>query len=246
MKKLTALFIIYISIIMSGCSTASKDISARYVSPIQYSSYDCTQLQEESYRITRIVSELGGRIDEKASRDKLLVATPYTVWFVGGNQDQEAEYSRLKGEHDAVQQALIQKKCSQSDMPNYEQTSVPSSEAVIIVGKPQGGIYISPTVYRDYSCNDLNEEFIGVSRASSIASIQNIDNSLNNLSRQYNESALDRQTRELKAQELNSSQTNNEASYSARLYAIAKAANKIDGCQMTMDNSRIILSEKSR
>ncbi|MDN3488107.1 MULTISPECIES: hypothetical protein [unclassified Pseudoalteromonas] len=243
MNTLSKFSLVTLFTALTGCSTASKDISARYVSPIQYSSYDCTQLQEESYRITRIVSELGGRIDEKASRDKLLVATPYTVWFVGGNQDQEAEYSRLKGEYDAVQQSLIQKKCSQSDMPNYEQTSVPSSEAVIIVGKPQGSIYISPTIYKDYSCEDLNEEFIGVSRASNIASLQSIDDSISYLSTRYNDTALDRQTRELKAHELNNTQASNEANYDARLYALVKAASKINNCQMSMNNKKIILSK---
>lgn len=121
MKILPTLSLVSIFTIIAGCSSASKDISARYVSPIQYSSYDCSQLQEESYRLTRLVSELGGQIDEKASKDKFLVATPYTIWFVGGNKDKEAEYSRLKGEYDAVQQALIQKKCSKQEVIEQEQ-----------------------------------------------------------------------------------------------------------------------------
>lgn len=248
MNTLSKFSLVTLFTALTGCSTASKDISARYVSPIQYSSYDCSQLQEESYRITRIVSELGGRLDEAASNDKAITGVGVILFWpalfaLGGTGEQEAEYSRLKGEYDAVQQSLIQKKCSQPNKPSYNQTSAPSSESLILVEQPQGSIYISPTVYKDYSCEDLNEEFIGVSRASSIASLQSIDDSISNLSTQYNDTALDRQTRELKAHELNNTQASNEANYDARLYALVKAASKINNCQMSMNNKKIILSK---
>ena len=128
---------------------------------------------------------------------------------------------------------------------NYRQINATPvvQSTTITVNKPTGGVYISPTTYKDYTCDDLNEEFIGVSRASSQASLRNLDDSINNLSRRLNESALDRQTRELRSHELNSAQANNEANYDARLYAIAKAASKINGCQMSMNNKDIILSE---
>ena len=98
-----------------GCSTASKDIAAVYVSPIQYHAYDCEQLIAEIQRIHGRASQLAGRLDEAAGNDKALVATSLLFWptlfALGGTKQQEAEYARLRGEHDAAIQAAIQKKC---------------------------------------------------------------------------------------------------------------------------------------
>ncbi len=99
----------------AACSTASKDIAPVYVSPIQYQAYDCDQLIAEIQRIHGRASQLGGRLDEAASNDKAIVAGSLLLWPVlfalGGTKQQEAEYARLRGEHDAATQMAIQKKC---------------------------------------------------------------------------------------------------------------------------------------
>lgn len=105
-----------LSTLLAGCATASKDISATYVSPMQYQQYDCTQLQLESQRIQARYVELGGRLDQAASNDKALVGVGVILFWpalfaLGGTKQQEAEYGRLRGEYEAVQQAMIQKKC---------------------------------------------------------------------------------------------------------------------------------------
>jgi hypothetical protein len=104
---------------LAGCATSSKDISATYISPLQYQGYDCQQLNLESQRIQRRVVELGGRLDEAASNDKALVGVGMILFWpalfaLGGTKQQEAEYGRLRGEYDALQQAGIQKKCDAS------------------------------------------------------------------------------------------------------------------------------------
>jgi len=101
---------------LAACSTASKDITAAYVSPMQYQSYDCQQLTAESQRIQSRYLELGGRLDQAASNDKTLVGVGMILFWpalfaLGGTKQQEAEYARLKGEHDAVQQTSVQKRC---------------------------------------------------------------------------------------------------------------------------------------
>jgi len=101
--------------VISGCASSSKDLTPTYVSPLQYQTYNCEQLAAEEQRLRVRVSGLGGRIDDKADRDKLLVATPYTVWFVGGNKEQEAEFSRLSGELNALQQGGILRNCVAPD-----------------------------------------------------------------------------------------------------------------------------------
>lgn len=104
------------TILQYGCSTSSKNISASYVSPLQYQSYDCDQLSSEARRIQARVSELSGRLDKAASNDKwimtagLLVAWP-ALFALGGTKEQEAEFARLKGDYDAIHQSAVLKKC---------------------------------------------------------------------------------------------------------------------------------------
>jgi hypothetical protein len=103
-------------LILSGCATSSKDIATSYVSPVQYQNYDCAQIAAENQRIAGRVSQLGGRLDEAASNDKAIgVVGALLFWpalfALGGTKNQEAEYARMKGEHDALQQVSIEKKC---------------------------------------------------------------------------------------------------------------------------------------
>jgi len=102
--------------IVAGCSTASKDIAAVSVSPLQYQSYDCDQLTSESHRVQSKVNQIGGRLDEAAANDKAITGVGVILFWpalfaLGGTKQQEAEYGRLKGEYDAIQQASIAKKC---------------------------------------------------------------------------------------------------------------------------------------
>ena len=115
MKK-TVATTLALTIALAGCSTASKDIAAVSVSPLQYQSYDCEQLTSESQRIQVRVNQLGGRLDEAASNDKAITGVGMILFWpalfaLGGTKQQEAEYARLKGEYDAVQQTAIAKKC---------------------------------------------------------------------------------------------------------------------------------------
>ena len=115
MKKSIASALI-LSIMLAGCSTASKDIAAVSVSPLQYQSYDCEQLTGESNRLQTRITQLGGRLDEAASNDKAITGVGMILFWpalfaLGGTKGQEAEYARIKGEYDAIQQAAISKKC---------------------------------------------------------------------------------------------------------------------------------------
>jgi hypothetical protein len=59
---------------------------------------------------------LGGRLDQAATNDKILMGVTLVLFWpaafaLGGTKQQEAEYSRIKGEREAVDQAVIAKKC---------------------------------------------------------------------------------------------------------------------------------------
>ena len=114
MKKPIAIAL-SIALVASGCATGSRDIASSYTSPIQYQSYDCNQMASEAQRLQTRVSQLGGRLDEAAMNDKALVGVGLILFWpalfaLGGTKQQEAEYARMKGEHDALQQSAIAKK----------------------------------------------------------------------------------------------------------------------------------------
>lgn len=108
--------------LLAGCSTASKDIASTYVSPVMYQAYDCQQIAGETARIQSRVSQLGGRLDEAASNDKLIAGAGAIIFWpalfaLGGTKAQEAEYATLKGQSDAISHASIEKKCTATAAP---------------------------------------------------------------------------------------------------------------------------------
>ena len=116
MKTLLVLFCSG-TIICAGCATPSKDIAPNFVSAMQFQSYDCDQLASEAQRIQRKVNRMGARLDEAASNDKTIGAVGAIIFWpalfaLGGTSQQEAEYGRLMGEYDALEQAAVLKKCS--------------------------------------------------------------------------------------------------------------------------------------
>lgn len=116
------------TITMFGCATASKDIATANVSPIQYQAYSCDQIVGESQRISTRVSQLAGRLDQAAANDQAIAGVGAILFWpalfaLGGTKEQEAEYARLKGESDALQQTAIIKSCGKIT-PHLTTTSV--------------------------------------------------------------------------------------------------------------------------
>ncbi len=103
-----------------GCASSSKDISSTYVSPLQYKEYSCDQVTAELDRVTTRSTQLGGKLDQAAANDKKITGAGALIFWpalfaLGGNKEQEAEYSKLRGEHDALSQVAVQKNCLTSD-----------------------------------------------------------------------------------------------------------------------------------
>jgi len=116
MKKVTA-SVVSVAIALGGCATASKDVPTTYSSPMQFSTYTCDQITAESARLQVRLNQLEGRLDTASANDKALTGVAIllfwpAVFALGGTKEQEAEYGRLKGEHDALRQAWIQKNCT--------------------------------------------------------------------------------------------------------------------------------------
>jgi hypothetical protein len=89
---------------------------------MQFQSYDCDQISAEMVRIQGRVNQLSGRLDEAANNDKVLMGVGLVLFWpalfaLGGTKAQEAEYARLKGEYEGLQQSAIQKKCKFATTP---------------------------------------------------------------------------------------------------------------------------------
>lgn len=115
MKKvvLTACLISQLGLV--ACASKSDNISAAYISPLQYQGYNCNQIRSELARVSRRVNEVAGVQDSQASKDSVALGVgmvlfwPALFFMIG--KDKEEELARLKGEYEALEQAAIQKDC---------------------------------------------------------------------------------------------------------------------------------------
>ncbi len=100
----------------AGCASTADKIGPQYVSPLQFSNYDCGQLSLEAQRISSRVAHLSGVQDQKATNDAIATGVALVIFWpaaflVGGNDQNSAELARLKGEFETIEQVAIQKKC---------------------------------------------------------------------------------------------------------------------------------------
>jgi len=107
---------IAVAALLGGCASKSSEITAAYVSPITYQSYNCQQLGMEAQAISAKAAELAGAQDQKRTNDQIATGVAIVVFwpaafFVGGDGQVAAQLSQLKGQLNAVEQASIQKKC---------------------------------------------------------------------------------------------------------------------------------------
>lgn len=114
MKKLISGMCLFT--VLAGCATNPDNISAAYVSPMQYSNYSCPQLREEATRISGRAAQAAGAQSSKATGDAVamgvgLVLFWPSLFFIKGDGTTAAEVARLKGEMDAIEQASVKRRC---------------------------------------------------------------------------------------------------------------------------------------
>ena len=114
---LTKVFSIFlVGMIVNAGSKSSKEIVSLYVSPLEYADYSCDQIKSEMIRVSTKVRTLTGELDENKENDQMITGAGIilfwpALFFIGGTKEQEAEYARLKGEHEALDKVAIQKNC---------------------------------------------------------------------------------------------------------------------------------------
>lgn len=101
---------------LCACASSSDKVASTYVSPLQYTSYSCPQIREESARVSSRAAEAAGVQDQKRKDDQVVTAVGAVVFwpalfFIDGDNQKTAELARLKGEMEALERASIQKNC---------------------------------------------------------------------------------------------------------------------------------------
>jgi len=109
--------LLVLGVLIAGCATQPSDLPTTYVSPNQYQNYSCEQITMEMNRTSRKANELQARLKKDADNDAaqmavgIIIFWPALFFLEGGDGPEAAEYSRLKGEFEALEEVSVQKKC---------------------------------------------------------------------------------------------------------------------------------------
>jgi hypothetical protein len=106
----------FIAIALAGCASSSSEISATYVSPLQYQHLTCRQIAGEAERVSRRAAELSGVQDGKRTSDAVATTAAIVIFWpaaflVKGDGQTAAELGRLKGEFEALERVANEKNC---------------------------------------------------------------------------------------------------------------------------------------
>lgn len=104
------------SISISGCATPPDQVTASYVSPSTYSSYNCRQIISERNTVVQKVNELNGAQLKKANNDQAAMAVGLVLFwpalfFLGNKNDLAPQLAQMKGTYDALTAAGVSRKC---------------------------------------------------------------------------------------------------------------------------------------
>ncbi|MBR1089925.1 hypothetical protein JQ621_20880 [Bradyrhizobium manausense] len=102
---------------LAGCASSSSDITATYVSPVQYQQYNCQQLSLEAQAVSARAATLSGAQDSQRTKDQVATGVAVVIFWpaaflVGGDKQTAAELGQMKGQMVAIEQASIAKKCN--------------------------------------------------------------------------------------------------------------------------------------
>jgi hypothetical protein len=107
-----------VSIIVSACASQPEELAAQYTSDLRYHEWSCKNLAQEATNIDRRLNELYGSLKEKAGDDQaqmavgLILFWPALFLLEGGDGPQATEFSRLKGDREAIDRVSRFKDCS--------------------------------------------------------------------------------------------------------------------------------------
>lgn len=108
-----------LGLLLNACASSPDEIDAQYVSPAQYNSYNCSQVEQELRLVSSRVQKVSGQQQEESNEDAVATGVGVVLFwpalFFLADDDREEELSRLKGEYNALEKAAIQKECAVAD-----------------------------------------------------------------------------------------------------------------------------------
>tara|TARA_B100001093_G_C26319603_1_gene797079 strand:+ start:174 stop:524 length:351 start_codon:yes stop_codon:yes gene_type:complete len=113
--KFIALFIL--SLFLVSCASSPDELSTQYVPASTFSNLDCDQIAGSLRQKNGRLQNLYTKLEKEASTDEtqmavgMLLFWPALFFLEGGDSPEAAEYSRLKGEVEALNEASMLKKC---------------------------------------------------------------------------------------------------------------------------------------
>ncbi len=111
------LVLVILTALVIGCASQPDKIATQYVPAATYSSYTCDQIASSLRQKNSRMQVLYGNLKSEADADQwqmgvgMLLFWPTLFFLEGGDSPEAAEYARVKGEVDALNEASIQKKC---------------------------------------------------------------------------------------------------------------------------------------
>ncbi len=112
-KKILAMGVIT----LSACASNPENIEAAYTHHSKYEGETCRELALEQDELNRRVQHLYNSLDAEASADAAQMAVgmvlfwPALFFLEGGDGPEADEYSRLKGDQEAIGVAMAKKNC---------------------------------------------------------------------------------------------------------------------------------------
>jgi hypothetical protein len=105
-------FVISAILLLAACAKSPESIAPSYVSEVGFQNWNCSQLGEESARLSAALAQASTQQENARTNDTvgvLLIGLP--VSSLSGDNI-APEIARLKGETEAVRKVSIQKNCA--------------------------------------------------------------------------------------------------------------------------------------
>jgi len=138
-----------VPISLSGCAGGSGGPAATYISPLKFQAYGCEQIDAELGRLYVRINQLGGRLDDAAVHGRSIAAGGRLIWpsllTLGGTREQGAEFSRLRGEYEALEIQAEDKQCE------LGKESADSANEVVLQKSPMSRKINAPSGYPSYT-----------------------------------------------------------------------------------------------
>ena len=109
--------LVSIVVLLCGCAAKPESIAPSYVSPVGYLNWDCEQLAGEQGRLVASLATASDAQRQARSNDTVgVIFLGLPVSSLSGS-NQASNIARLKGELEALQKAIIEKKCGTEIIP---------------------------------------------------------------------------------------------------------------------------------